>query len=286
MRCLRQTLALVALALASVVALPITAESAAAASSRAVVVVDTGSGVHAQVIEFSGSVSGMQALQLAGAAPETIRYGDLGDAVCRLYGVGDAPTPSECPGGWSYYRAVGGAGTWNTSGLGASNTSVHDGDVEGWKYGGGRPAASAVFCDYVACAAPAPDPAPSGGGQDTSPSATPQVGGAPSAPGASGNAATGGATPGSDPAVSTDEGIVVGGETATTSTTSPRARTRATKDDGTGRETALGARNGGDDGGSGSPLGVAIVAAVLVVVAAVALVGRRRRSGGPPAGTA
>ena len=81
----------------------------AQSTSRAVVIVSTGSGVYRNVIEFSGTITGLDALQLAGASPETIAYGAMGQAVCKLYGVGDAPVPGSCPGGWVYYRAVGGA---------------------------------------------------------------------------------------------------------------------------------------------------------------------------------
>ena len=92
--------------------------------ATAVVIVDTGSGAHQSVIHFDGSISGLAALQLAGANPVTIGYGSLGQAVCQLYGVGDPAVPGQCPGGWVYYRAVGGASGWTSSGLGASNTSV------------------------------------------------------------------------------------------------------------------------------------------------------------------
>ena len=114
--------------------------------------------MHTSVIEFSGSVSGLEALQLAGASPETHHYGALGQAVCKLYGAGDAAVPDQCPGGWQYFRAVGGAGGWTQSGLGASNTVVHDGDVEGWRYGGGAPPFQS-FCAVAGCAPPPAPPA-------------------------------------------------------------------------------------------------------------------------------
>src|SRR6266511_4314955 len=151
-------------ALAATAVSPATATPTRAGSSRAVVIVDTGSGVHRTVITFSGSISGLGALQAAGANPETVDYGgSLGQAVCKLYGVGDEPTPSTCPGGWRYYRAVGGAGGWSYSGAGPSNTSVHDGDVEGWGYNTTPPFSS--FCSVAGCAPPPPPPpAPADGG--------------------------------------------------------------------------------------------------------------------------
>ena len=161
------------------------------------VVVDTGGAVYQNVIEFSGSITGLQALQFAGTDPETITYGALGEAVCTLFGVGDPAVPGQCPGGWTYYRSVGGAGGWSQSGLGASNTVVRDGDVEGWKYGGGRPGGSPVFCDHVACAppAPAPEPAP----EPAPPPAPPAGGGLPPGLPAPGSVAPGGGASGSGP---------------------------------------------------------------------------------------
>ena len=134
--------------------------SAEAGTSTAVVVVDTGSGAHQSVIHFDGSISGYTRCNSPVRNPVSIAYGALGQAVCQLYGVGDAPVPSQCPGGyWVYYRAVGGAGGWTQSSLGVSNTTVHDGDVEGWKYGGGQPP-FASYCSVVGCAPPPTDPPP------------------------------------------------------------------------------------------------------------------------------
>ena len=154
-------------------------------TSTAVVIVDTGSGAHQSVIHFDGSISGYTALQLAGANPVSIAYGALGQAICQLYGVGDAPVPSQCPGGWVYYRAVGARGGWTQSSLGVSNTTVHDGDVEGWKYGGGQPP-FASYCSVVGCAPPPTDPPPA---TQAAPPATASPAGPPTpAPAANGSA--------------------------------------------------------------------------------------------------
>ncbi len=160
----------------------------AQATSTAVVIVDTGGGARRSVVHFDGAVSGLEALQLAGANPVTITFGALGQAVCQLYGVGDAPVPSRCPGGWTYFRAVGGAGGWTQSGAGASNTLVHDGDVEGWKYGGGQPP-FASYCSVVGCAPPPTAAPPATAPPATAPPATD----APSGPAAGGGAPTGSA---------------------------------------------------------------------------------------------
>src|SRR5215207_3349466 len=80
--------------------------SAVGCSARAVVVVETGPGPVA--ICFDGSISGLEALQLAGANPATYGFSGQGAAVCQLFGVGN-PADSSCligPGGqyWAYYR--------------------------------------------------------------------------------------------------------------------------------------------------------------------------------------
>jgi hypothetical protein len=246
-------------------------------SSRAVVIVSTGSGVHTTVIEFSGTVSGMEALQLAGASPETITYGPLGQAVCKLYGAGDEPVPGQCPGGWVYYRAVGGAGGWTQSGLGASATVVHDGDVEGWGYGGAPPFSS--FCAVAGCAPPPTTPTspPAAGGGGGSGNVGGGVGGAVS--GTNDTAVPsptvdgGTTTPGSTPSVTTGPGA---GTTTTTATTTPGSPAVAGKH--VGRTVAAGTAPATTSDG-GSPVGVIVaVAMVAVLVGSGVLLRRRRRT--------
>ena len=55
-----------------------TAPPVVAATSRAVVVIDTGSGSRRAVISFNGTITGIQALQLAGASPATYGYSGQG----------------------------------------------------------------------------------------------------------------------------------------------------------------------------------------------------------------
>jgi len=247
----------------------------AQASSRAVVIVSTGSGVHTNVIEFSGTVSGLEALQLAGASPETITYGPLGQAVCKLYGAGDEPVPGQCPGGWVYYRAVGGAGGWSQSSLGASNSVVHDGDVEGWGYGGAPPFSS--FCAVAGCAPPpAPEttaPAVTPGGAGTSaigsPANTPAGDG--SATPATGDAGSGSATPttaASDGSAAKQGGG--NGATAAGAGTSSRQQ-RVTR--------ALRPTTSASEGGGGSPVGVIVAVVVVAALVGAGLLLRRRRAG-------
>ena len=109
---------------------------------RATVVVDTGQGVFTRTITFeSETVTGIHALELAGAQPVVWSYAAQGGAVCRLFGVGRDSGPG-CLGGeggdaryWAYHRAVSGATKFTYSQVGAGVTTVRDGDIEGWKFG-------------------------------------------------------------------------------------------------------------------------------------------------------
>jgi hypothetical protein len=106
---------------------------------RATVVVDPGSGpVWSACISFAGTISGLDALELAAATipglePVYEPYPGQGRAVCRLLGVGN--DPPNCLGKsveyWSYFRD----GAYSRGGGGASQVS--DGDVEGWSFSTG-----------------------------------------------------------------------------------------------------------------------------------------------------
>jgi hypothetical protein len=253
-------------------------------SAHAVVVVEPGPG--ATTICFDGSISGIDALQLAGANPVTYGFSGQGAAVCQLFGVGN-PADGSClvgPGGqyWAYYRAAPGTGGWTYSRGGASSTTVVDGSVEGWRYGTGGAPGFVPFCSVVSCAPPATDPpppviaapapaqtpAPPGPGATTAPSDTTR-------PGAS-------VTPaGGDKATSNNGEPKGSGSTSATSTTKGSDRAGST---GSRRaasvEVAAGPGRGGGD--SGSPLGVVVAGSVLVVGAGAAVWLRRRRQGPAP----
>ena len=116
------------------------------AEHRAAVLVDTGTEVKSVCVRFrEESISGIEALQRAAVDPVLQAFSGKGAAVCSLCGVG-------CPAGescltcnaegrfWSYSRAPAGTTALRTSGVGASSTTVRDGDVEGWRWGlGGAP---------------------------------------------------------------------------------------------------------------------------------------------------
>jgi len=239
---------------------------------HALVVVDTGSGVHETQICWSGTISGLDALRLAGANPVTYGTAGLGAAVCQLYGIGNsASSLSSClegPNGayWAYFRAQPGAAGWTYSPAGAGSTTVTSGSMEGWRYGTGAkppfPCYDGAFgCPPPTTATMAPTSSgPFGGG---GPGPTSVVPGPGVAPGSTTTAPADGGGPGTTP-------------------TTAVAGTHRGGSGVTAREPAKGTTSG-----SGSPFGV-IVAGGLVVAAlgGGALVRRRRRPppGPPPAG--
>ena len=117
---------------------------AAPSVNRAAVIVETSSGTSRVVIEFSeDSITGIEALRRAGAEPVLYSYSGVGGAVCRLFGVG-RDSGADCLGGtggdaryWAYFRSASGTSSFKYSNVGAGSTAVHDGDVEGWRFGTG-----------------------------------------------------------------------------------------------------------------------------------------------------
>lgn len=271
-RGLRSRAGALALALAVGAASSVAVVAPAAADSRAVVVIDTGAGVRSAVVTFGGEISGLRALELAGADPVTYGYAGQGLAVCALDGVGHEATGGEClgtpddPRYWSYWRAPTGASGWSYSRGGAGATVVRDGDVEGWRFGTGQaPRQAPDFCALAGCpnAAPAgarPDVA-AGGEASPSPPGPPPPGAAPAA-----SAGDPRATPSPGTAPSTGPPT-----TALSGTGSP-----ATRRDLDGRALAA-PRRGAHDDGSGSPWGV-VVAGVVTLGLGLTAASQRRRA--------
>lgn len=262
-----------------------TADPAAAANS-AVVVVDTGAGHRSVTVTFtSSSISGLEALELAGANPVVRAYGP-GLAVCQLDGVGHTQqhclgTPSDARY-WVYFRAAAGSGAWTYSSTGAGQTTVKHGDWEGWRFGTGqKPAVNP----------PTPKPPPTappsggGGGGGTTPGGGAPGGGAPGAvdPGGPGGSGGGGADGGSGAGAGLDG---VDGEAADDTEADGAVDD---SDAGEGDDTDV---NGDDEdaqvagafveGGTsgsdgGSPLGLVAVLALTAALVTAAVVTWRRR---------
>jgi hypothetical protein len=261
-------------------------EAAPAASPHhAAVIVDTGSSVKRVVVTFGeDSINGLDALQRAGTNPVLYQFGGQGGAVCRLLGVGRDSGPN-CLGGadgdaryWAYFRAPAGTSSFKYSSAGAGSTRVHDGDVEGWKFGTG------AAPQYVSLASLLPPPAtPATQPPPTAPPATaaPTGGVAPGAAGAAGAAAAPGATPSSSTLPTT------GGKDTSASTRADGAKTDGDKaaatprdDDGKAVDAAL-ASSESDGGGGGSAWSFVLFGVLLVAIAvAIVLVRRMRKHAG------
>ena len=268
-----------------------TAPPAVAAENRAVVVIDTGSGSRRALISFSGVISGIQALQLAGANPATYGFAGQGAAVCSLDGVGNDPTDDAClgtpsdPRYWAYFRASGGAGSWTYSRACACATTVSDGDVEGWRFGTGQAPPFSSFCAVAGCA-PAPTSPPTGGAANAEggtggpapagPTGAGTAGG--STPGGGSGGGTGGTGTGTAPDTAVGADGTTSDPTVTTQPVAPSTSTTAARRDGRQGQT-LGIRpGGGDDNGAGSPWGLIVAGGLAVGVVSTAVVLRRRRS--------
>ncbi len=156
---------------APVVAAPAPA-ACAAESHHAALVVDTGGHVYRYCVGFSDArVSGVQLIELAhDQYGLDYAFGYGGRGVCRLANVGST---SGCLAAgeqfWAYWRGDGSQG-WSSSSLGAADTTVADGDVEGWSYGSGssptsHPPPPGTTLASVCEPEPAPSPSPSPGTQ-------------------------------------------------------------------------------------------------------------------------
>lgn len=281
---------------------------ASAGPQRATVVVDTGSGAPwSACISFAGTISGIDALELAkaqipGLAPVYDIYAGEGRAVCRLRGVGN--DPPDCLGKtieyWGYFHN----GRYASAGAGA--VTVRDGDVEAWRWGASSATPRRATEGYEAAAAVAPP--------STTPTTRPAQPPTTAPPAASGGTASAGSTSGS----STGQPTIPPGSLSSTTTADAGAATTTTTvlaasgEDGLPTTTATtspagsgdGARvasrgldrgeqaaappgspggpslDSGDDGsGAGSSAGsIAAFAAAMAAVGGVGLVVRRRRA--------
>jgi hypothetical protein len=237
---------------------------AGAGGSRAVVNVN--GSVH--VISFGGSISGLAALQRV-ASVETLEFGGIGTAVCKINGVGNPATPNQCligPNGeyWRYFRAAPGATGWQYSQQGAGGATVTDGSVEGWRYGTGGAPTFVSFCAAAGCGppptvAPPPPPPPAGASTDAGTTAT-------------------STTAAKDAKKSTKSGSKDGkGTKAEEGGAGGTAGDEGDKVDARGEEVAGDRRLDGREDDSGSPVGVIVAVVIALGVVGGGLWYRRRR---------
>jgi len=240
------------------------ARAQAPGQHRAAVIIDTGTTVKHVCIRFTASsISGKDALDLANQVDPSVQpvyrdYGSLGSFVCALCGTGNPQ--SDCTGQqsgkyWAYTRAAAGTSQFTTSSMGVSSTQVHDGDVEGWRWGtGGAPAYASVdqICGTVATDGtftPTSISYNGGPSQPVANGAAPPRGSRAPAPAQAAPATSGGTAP-STPST---EGAT--GGAATTSSTAP-------SDGPTGTALAKTPKHAGGSGGGGSLVGLGAFGAV------------------------
>lgn len=196
-------------------ATPASARPRPVVDHRAAVIIDTGAGVKKICVHFvEASISGLEALQRADATPVVQTFGGIGGAVCALCGrgcdAGSTCLTCQAPNYWAYLRAAAGSSGYTYSRAGASATRVHDGDVEGWRWGTGAPPgyiAVAQVCGEVAPGSAGNGSSGGGGAQSGGPSGAASTKHAPQAPG---TAALGGAAPASAAPTSVPPATVAG----------------------------------------------------------------------------
>jgi hypothetical protein len=277
-----------ALAIAVVVGVAGLADGAVAADPhRAAVIVETGGDTHRVVITFTeDSITGIEALQRAGADPVVYAFGGQGGAVCRLYGVGRDAGPN-CLGGqdgdaryWAYFRAPAGTSNFTYSPIGAGAARVRDGDVEGWRFGTGQ-APQHMTVDALA-PAPPPPPGTSGGGGATRPAPPLAGSGATATNGANaaGPPASGSTLPQTGATASSSGDTKAAADDGATGSTGSRATDsdeRAEERRAAATETALASSSDADEGGSSAMSLVWLAVLLAAIGVAIVIVRRVRR---------
>lgn len=181
--------ALSARCLAAIIAILLLTATPAAAQEekRAGLVIVHGDGrVTTQCIAFAeDAISGADLLTRSGF-DLSIEASSMGATICRIDGEGCA-FPGEacfcqCQGSpcvyWSYWRLD--AGEWRYSNLGAGNTVVRAGDVDGWRWGQGavdkaEAPPAVTFQEICAASAQTLNAAPTPAPGMASPMATPSL---------------------------------------------------------------------------------------------------------------
>jgi hypothetical protein len=132
---------------------------ARAAVHHAGVVVREGYGslTYAYVAFAEPAIDGIALLERTGLPVVTVGFGGLGDGVCRI-GSDGCPVAecrrNLCQSGradapfWQYFRQQA-AGDWRALALGASATTVRDGDIDGWSWTAGAAMLPALTLDAL-----------------------------------------------------------------------------------------------------------------------------------------
>jgi hypothetical protein len=156
---LTTTARLAAAASAAMAALLLAVHPAHAAVHHAALVIQHSSGsLITRCVAFAeAQITGLQLVQRSGVSYTAQDFGSMGSAMCEL-----DREPSTAPPGcfgsgsyWQYFHRQGGA--WQASMVGASSSTLHDGDMDGWRYAAGAAQSPAIIAFQAVCR-PTPPP--------------------------------------------------------------------------------------------------------------------------------
>lgn len=136
-------------------------------------VIDYGDGrvSYAWVPFLEESITGIELLERSGLSLVSVSFGGLGDGICSIEGTGCGvgecrsrlcqTSDRESPF-WQYVRQDK-SGEWKAFGLGASQSTVRDGDIDGWAWSGTPPKLPAISMSNIATRVGLDSPASSDG---------------------------------------------------------------------------------------------------------------------------
>lgn len=119
---------------------------------------DDGATTYAVVPFEEDDISGMELLRRSGVSLVSIEFGGLGEGVCSIGETGCSvadcrsrmcQSASRDSPYWRYFRQVA-PGDWTALPLGASNTRVEDGQIDGWSWTPDLPDLPALTLDDLA----------------------------------------------------------------------------------------------------------------------------------------
>jgi hypothetical protein len=104
-------------------------------SARGHVIVQSGErDLLARVITFTEPISGLRALELSGLKVITASFA-FGTVVCSIEGVGCPAENCFCGGNSFWKNSYWDGNAWQTYSVGVDQSTLHDGAVEGWRWG-------------------------------------------------------------------------------------------------------------------------------------------------------
>jgi cell division septation protein DedD len=150
---LTATARLAAAAGAAMAAVLLAVHPAHAAVHHAALVIQHSSGsLITRCVAFAeAQITGLQLVQRSGVSYTAQDFGSIGSAMCQLDRE-PSTVPAGCFGSgryWQYFHRQGGA--WQASMVGASSSTLHDGDMDGWRYAAGAAQSPAIIAFQAVC---------------------------------------------------------------------------------------------------------------------------------------